>query len=249
MTLDPVSSASPSPVPPGSRVAVLIPALDEEEVLPRVLDALPRERIAHLVVVDNGSTDRTVEVARSRGATVLEEAERGYGAACLTGIAHLSDLDEPPEVLAFVDADATTEAPFLGRLVRPIHEGRADLVLGVRRGAEGRPGNLHAHARVGNRSVLALVRLLFGLRFLDLPPFRAVRFRSLLELEMDDRNWGWTLQMQIRAARRDLRIQEVAVPHGEREAGRSKISGSFSTSVRVGLKMFYTLLRERLRRS
>lgn len=249
MTPDHPSSRPPSPARPGAGVAVLIPALDEEEMLPRVLEALPRARVDHLVVVDNGSVDRTAAVARRAGATVLREEERGYGAACLTGIRHLASLEEPPGVLAFLDADATTEAPRLAELIQPILEDRADLVLGIRRGSEGRAGNLHAHARLGNRAVLGMVRLLFGLRFRDLPPFRAVRFGSLRDLEMDDRNWGWTLQMQIRAARRDLRIAEVPVPHGEREAGRSKISGSLGTSVRVGVKMFYTLVRERFRAS
>lgn len=225
-------------------MAVLVPALNEEEALPRVLGALPDRRVDHLVVVDNGSTDRTPEVARRSGATVLLEEERGYGAACLAGIRHLASLPEPPEVLAFLDADATAEAPLLPDLVRPILDDRADLVLGVRHGGGGRRGNLHAHARLGNRFVLLLVRLLFGARFHDLPPFRAVRFRSLLDLEMDDRDWGWTLQMQLRALRHGLRISEIPVPHAERPAGRSKISGSLGASVRVGLKMFYTLARE-----
>lgn len=228
-------------------VAVLVPALDEEEVLPRVLEALPDDAVDHLVVVDNGSRDRTAEVARRCGATVLVEEERGYGAACLAGIGHLASLPESPEVVAFLDADATAEAPLVPALVRPVLADRADLVLGVRHGGDGRRGNLHAHARLGNRLVLGLVRILFGARFDDLPPFRAVRFRSLLELDMDDRDWGWTLQMQIRALRHGLRISQMPVPHAERSAGRSKISGSLGASIRVGLKMFYTLGREWVR--
>lgn len=228
-------------------VAVLIPALDEEEALPLVVSALPRDRIAHLVVVDNGSSDRTPEVARELGATVLREPERGYGAACLTGIRHLASLDSSPEVLAFVDADAHREAPHLPALVGPVLEDRADLVLGVRSDASGREGNLHAHARFGNRMVLELTRVLYGVSFRDLPPFRAIRFSNLLALEMDDRSWGWTLQMQIRAVRRGLRILEIDVPHATRVEGVSKISGSLTASIRVGLKMFYTLARERLR--
>lgn len=232
---------------PRGGVAVLIPALDEEEALPRVLGALPESGVDRVVVVDNGSTDRTAEVARGHGATVLLEAERGYGAACLEGIRHLDSLASPPAVVAFVDADAVTEAPCVGRLVAPILAGRADLVLGVREDREGGEGNLHPHARLGNRIVLGLGRMLFGLRAPDLPPFRAIRFASLRELEMDDRNWGWTLQMQIRARRQGLRVRQIRVPHEPRRAGESKISGSLGTSVRVGLKMLYTLVRERLR--
>ncbi|MFW6199972.1 MAG: glycosyltransferase family 2 protein [Gemmatimonadota bacterium] len=229
------------------RVAVLIPALDEEEALPGLVDALSDDRIDTLLVVDNGSSDGTPEVARELGATVVVERERGYGAACLTGIRHLRSLDPMPDVLAFVDADAHLEAPHLPRIVRPILADHADLVLGVRSGAEGRRGNVHAHARLGNRLVLGLTRILFGAAFRDLPPFRAIRFSDLLDLEMDDRNWGWTLQMQIRAAKRGLRIVETEVPHGTRERGESKISGSLGASIRVGLKMFYTVARERLR--
>jgi len=227
--------------------AVLIPALDEEEALPGVLGSLPRGSVDSVVVVDNGSTDRTAEVARAHGATVLDEPEPGYGAACLRGIRHLEALPSPPEVLAFVDADATSEAPHLDRLVDPIRREGADLVLGVREGAGGREGNLHAHARLGNRLVLGAARALFGLRAPDLPPFRAIRFSALRDLGMDDRTWGWTLQMQIRARRAGLRVREVRVPHEPRSSGESKISGSLSTSVRVGLKMFWTLLRERVR--
>lgn len=210
------------------------------------MDALPTDQIDHLVVVDNGSSDRTVDVARELGATVLEEPERGYGAACLTGMAHLASLAPRPAVLAFVDADAHREAPHLVDLVAPILDDRADLVLGVRSGRSGREGNVHVHARLGNRLVLGLTRVLFGADFRDLPPFRAIGFPDLLALDMDDRSWGWTLQMQIRAVRRGLRILEVDVPHGARAEGESKISGSLSASVRVGMKMFYTLARERL---
>lgn len=248
----PVPSSAPSERvsarPDAGGVAVLIPALDEEEALPGVLEALPRDRIEHLVVVDNGSTDRTPEVAREAGAVVLLQPERGYGAACLEGIRHLASLTRPPEVLAFVDADATLEAPRLMELVEPAREDRADLVLGVRSDPAGRAGSLHPHARLGNRIVLGLTRILFGVGFRDLPPFRAIRFSRLLELELDDRDWGWTLQMQLRAVRRGLRIVEMEVPHGTRAEGESKISGSLRTSIRVGIKMFYTLARERARR-
>lgn len=229
------------------RVAVLIPALNEEEALPGVLQRLPRADLEHVLVVDNGSTDRTIQVARAHGTVVLREEERGYGAACLAGIRYLGEMTPPPTALAFVDADATAELPHLHRLVSPILADSADLVLGVREDSEGRRGNLHLHARAGNRLILALARLLFDVRTPDLPPFRAIRFSSLTELEMDDRNWGWTLQMQIRARRRGLRIRQIRVPHRPRGVGESKISGDLGTSVRVGAKMVYTLARERLR--
>lgn len=229
-----------------SRVAVLMPALDEEEALPAVLGAIP-SWVDRTVVVDNGSTDRTVDVARAGGAEVVTEPRRGYGSACLAGIGHLEHHGPTPGILVFMDADGSDDAGDMERLVEPIRRGSADLVLGVRRGADGDVGTLLPHARLGNRIVLGLTRLLFGRRFLDLPPFRAVRFSSLQALEMDDRDWGWTLQMQIRAVRAGLRVEEVEVGHRRRTRGVSKISGSLSTSLLVGAKMFWTLARERLR--
>ncbi|MCY4399097.1 MAG: glycosyltransferase family 2 protein [Gemmatimonadetes bacterium] len=228
-----------------SRTAVLIPALNEEEALPGVLAALPMDRLHTVVVADNGSADDTARVARAAGAVVVREDERGYGAACLAGIACLSSMDEPPEAVVFLDADHPEDAGRLPVVLEPLARG-ADLVLGVRVGSRG-TGNLHIHARWGNRVVLAAARVLFGRRFQDLPPFRAVRLSALQRLGMDDRNWGWTLQMQLRAVRQDLVIVEVHAPHLPRTRGRSKISGRPGMSVRVGAKMFYTLGREWLR--
>ena len=230
-----------------ARVAALIPALNEEEALPTVLAALPMDRLHSVVVADNGSSDGTARVARTAGAVVVREEERGYGAACLAGIAHLSGLAALPEAVVFLDADHPENAERLHLLLEPLARG-ADLVLGVRAGSGGGTGNLHTHARWGNRVVLATTRLLFGRRFQDLAPFRAIRFDALQRLRMDDRNWGWTLQMQLRAVRQGLAIAEVHAPHLPRSRGRSKISGRLGVSLRVGAKMFYTLARERLRR-
>lgn len=230
-----------------SRTAVLIPALNEEEALPSVLAALPLRHLHAVVVADNGSTDATARFAREAGAMVVREEERGYGAACLAGLACLESLDTVPESVVFLDADHPEDAGRLDFILEPLTRG-ADLVLGVRVSQGGKRGNLHAHAKWGNRVVLAIVRLLFGHRFEDLAPFRAIRYPALRRLAMDDRNWGWTLQMQLRAVRCGLEIVEVGTPHHPRSAGRSKISGRLGTSLRVGAKMFYTLARERLRR-
>ncbi|MCZ6713956.1 MAG: glycosyltransferase family 2 protein [Deltaproteobacteria bacterium] len=231
---------------PRPRIAVIMPALNEEKSLPGILSSMP-DYVHRVVVSDNGSTDGTAEVARAHGAEVVFEAERGYGAACLAGIRHLSGQGEPPEVLVFIDADGSDDPNEIADVVAPIQKGEADMVLGVRRGIDGDVGTILPHARFGNHLVLGLTQLLFGHSFTDLPPFRAVSFPELLGLHMDDRTWGWTLQMQIRAVRSGLRIVEVEVSHRRRSEGVSKISGNLATSLKVGAKMFYTLARERLR--
>ena len=244
------SHERPAPEPGGRdllpRTAVLIPALDEEEALPAVLAALPIGRLHSVVVADNGSADDTAAIARAAGAVVVREPRRGYGAACLAGIGYLSALATPPAAIVFLDADHPENARRLGLVLDPLALG-ADLALGVRVGPGGGTGNRHVHARWGNRIVLLGARLLFGRRFRDLAPFRAIRMGALEHLAMDDRDWGWTLQMQLRAVRNGLVIMEVDAPHLARSGGRSKISGRLGMSVRVGAKMFHTLARERLR--
>ena len=229
-------------------VAVLIPALDEEETLPGLLTDLRDRSVGQVVVVDNGSRDRTPEVAVEGGAHLVTEPKRGYGAACLAGIDYLRSMPNPPTVLVFLDADHKEGPGQIEMLIDPILRKEADLTLGVRRRGGGNVGTVFRHARLGNRLVTSMIRLLFGRTFRDLPPFRAILFRKLIELEMDDRNWGWTLQMQIRAARHAFRIVEIEVTHEARSAGESKISGSVRGTVRAGSKMLLTLLTERLRR-
>lgn len=228
------------------QTAVLIPALDEEQALPAVLEALPTDRLHSVVVADNGSADDTAAVARALGATVVREPRRGYGSACLAGIRHLSALPILPAAIVFLDADHPENAARLSLVLDPLARG-ADLALGVRVGPEGGTGNRHVHARWGNRIVLFTARLLFGRSFRDLAPFRAISMDALERLAMDDRDWGWTLQMQLRAVLHGLEVAEVDAPNLPRSAGRSKISGRLGMSLRVGAKMFYTLARERLR--
>ncbi len=235
-----------SPAP--ERIAALIPAFNEEASLPGVLSGLEGSAVSRVVVVDNGSTDGTARVARKAGAEVVPEPERGYGAACLAGIRHLES--DPPEVLVFLDGDQSDDPSALEAVLEPIREGRADFVVGVRTasGPAGRSA-VPLHARVGNQIVRMGAGCLHGLRFRDLGPFRAIRFPALLSLEMDDRNWGWTLQMQLRAHHLGVRTEEVEVPHRPRAAGRSKISGTLRGSVSAGAKMILTLFTERFRRA
>jgi hypothetical protein len=223
------------------RIAVVIPALNEEKSLPLVLAALPE--VDHVVVVDNGSTDRTAEVARAAGARVVSEPRRGYGSACLAGIAALKE----PEVVVFVDADFSDHPEELPLLVKPIMEGRADLVIGSRVLGTRERGALLPQARFGNALACFLMRILYGHRYTDLGPFRAVRFDALNRLGMRDRDFGWTVEMQVRALRQGLRVAEVPVSY-RRRVGASKITGTVSGTLRAGYKILFTIFRHALSR-
>ncbi|TVP74643.1 MAG: glycosyltransferase family 2 protein [Gemmatimonadales bacterium] len=241
-------AAMHSPRPDPGDVVVLVPARDEAANLPPLLASLQSAGIREVVVVDNGSRDDTARVAAGAGARVVTEPRPGYGRACLAGLATLDHLEPTPEVVVFMDADGSDDPALLSRLAGPCLEGRAEMVVGVRLPTEeGRREPGKERARQGTRWVLALARLLHGLRSRDLGPFRAIRTDALGCLAMDDPTWGWTLQMQLRAHHLGLRVLEVEVPARPRRSGTSKVSGSLVMSVRVGVRMLWTLLRERVR--
>ena len=222
------------------RVVVVIPALDEEGSLPSVLADIPHSLVEEVVVVDNGSRDRTADVARAGGATLVREPRQGYGQACLTGIATLGS--NPPDIVVFVDADYADRPSELPRLIDPILAGQADMVIGSRILGEPKPGALAPHARWGNWLATWMIRLLYGVRFTDLGPFRAIRYSTLLALGMEDRNYGWTAEMQAKASRSGVRSTEVPVSY-HRRIGRSKITGTVKGSVLAGWKIITTILR------
>ncbi len=231
------------------QAGVIIPALDEEESLPLVLRAIPRcplpgVEVVEVVVVDNGSTDGTAAAARERGATVVREERRGYGAACLRGLAALHD---GIEAVVFLDADFSDHPEEMGLLLEPILKGEADLVIGSRTLGAREPGALPPQARLGNRLAVSLIRLIWGVRYTDLGPFRAIRRDALPKLRMTDRDYGWTIEMQIRAAEEGLRIAERPVSY-RRRVGKSKISGTVSGAARAGAKILLTIVRFSLRR-
>jgi glycosyltransferase involved in cell wall biosynthesis len=221
------------------RVTVIIPAFNEERSIGLVIDAIPRASVREVVVVDNGSTDATAAVARDRGATVLWEAQRGYGSACLRGIAHSGD---DTDVIVILDGDHSDYPEDLDRLLEPIAAGRADFVIGSR--VLGRPekGALPWNQRWGNQLACLLMRWLFAHRFTDMGPFRAIRRRHLIDLGMRDRTFGWNVEMQARALIAGLRIEEVPVRY-RRRIGTSKISGTIGGTVRAGAKIIATIFR------
>lgn len=220
-----------------SRVSVVIPALNEEEAIPKVLDAIPAW-VDEVIVVDNGSTDRTGVVSEAHGARVVSEAQRGYGAACLAGIAALQETD----VVVFLDGDFSDHPDEMRGVVDPIVNARADFVIGSRTRGRCERGALTPQARFGNLLACTLVRCLWGVRYTDLGPFRAIRSTALRRLDMQDRGYGWTIEMQVKAARERLRITEVPVSY-RRRIGESKISGTIRGVIGAGAKILLTILR------
>jgi glycosyltransferase involved in cell wall biosynthesis len=226
------------------KIAVIIPALNEEGALPKVLADIPSGLVTEVVVVDNGSSDRTAEVARACGATVLTEPRRGYGAACLAGIAYLKT--KHPDVVVFLDGDYSDYPEEMPVVLRPILTAGYDLVIGSRRRGGAETGALLPQARFGNALATWLIRRLYGFSYSDLGPFRAVSFEKLLALGMADQDYGWTVEMQVKAVQGRLRIAEVPVRYRKR-IGQSKVTGSWKGTVLAGYKILWTIVRQHWR--
>lgn len=232
MTTD-LNSGRPAPC-----VAVIIPALNEEQALPKVLGDIPASLKADVIVVDNGSTDDTPRVAARCGARVVVAPERGYGTACLCGIAALRD----PDIVVFLDGDYSDHPDEMGALIAPISAGLADMVIGSRTMGRREKGALPPHSLFGNWLASRLLFLLYRQRATDLGPFRAIRYESLRALDMKDRGFGWTVEMQIKAAQHRMRVIEIPVQYRKR-IGQSKITGSVRASVKAGIIILTTLFR------
>jgi glycosyltransferase involved in cell wall biosynthesis len=223
------------------RIAVIIPVLNEEVTLPLVLAAIPAQVVEEVVVIDNGSTDRSMEIAHAHGATVLREPQRGYGAACLAGIAYLRA--KAPDIVVFLDGDYSDHPEEIPALVQPLLTDGCDLVIGSRTQGRAEPGALLPQARFGNALATRLIRWIYGFSYSDLGPFRAIRFPALLRLGMVDRNYGWTVEMQIKAIQRGLTIAEVPVRYRKRAGGASKVTGTLKGTILAGYKILWTVFR------
>ncbi|MDC1153486.1 glycosyltransferase family 2 protein [Nitrospinaceae bacterium] len=221
-----------------SRISIIIPAYNEESSIGLVLDALPQEKLHEIIVVDNGSTDATARVAQEHGARVVKEPRKGYGSACLKGIDEL----DAPDIVVFIDGDFSDFPEEIVFLIRPIETGEKDFVLGSRMILPKSQSALLPQARYGNRLAVFLIKLFFKHEFTDLGPFRAIRYSSLMSIGMKDMDFGWTVEMQIKAVRNGLRIREVPVNYRKR-IGISKITGTVLGTFRAGTKIIYTIFK------
>ncbi len=227
---------------------LIIPALNERSNIDPLFDELAAVRegarfftLRRIILADNGSTDGTPDVAAARSAIIVREPQRGYGAACLKALAWIDHRDDSPDVVVFIDADLSDDPSSMAGLLEPIARGEADLVIGNRRKLA-LPGALNVVQRFGNGLACGLIFLTTGRRYHDLGSFRAVRWPALMQMSMRDRTWGWTVEMQMKAALLDIPAREVDVPSRRRREGRSKISGTVRGVITAGTKIIVTIL-------
>ena len=218
-----------------SIIKVIIPAFNEAESIGLVVKDIP-DSVSEVIVVSNGSTDRTEERAAAAGATVLTELRKGYGYACLKGIEYLIESGSAPDILVFLDGDYSDYPEQLDEIVAPIISGEVDFVVGARVAHLREEGSMTVPQIFGNWLATTLMRWMFGSRFTDLGPFRAIRFSTLQELQMEDKTYGWTVEMQLKALRQKVKYTEIPVKYRNR-IGVSKVSGTLKGAIFAGLKI------------
>lgn len=208
----------------------------------KVIQDIPGNLVNQVIVVNNASTDQTEKAASSQGATVITEPEQGYGNACLRGIKYLADHETKTDIVVFLDADYSDHPEEMPILVKPIVEGVSDLVIGSRALGQRESGSMTIPQVFGNWLATALLNIIYGANFTDLGPFRAIRYQSLLDLGMQDKTYGWTVEMQLKAAKRHLSCMEVPVSYRVR-TGKSKISGTIKGTAMAGFKILWTIFK------
>ena len=223
-------------------IKVVIPANNEEQSIDLVVRDIPKDLVSEVVVVNNASTDQTSQVAAAAGATVLDEPSPGYGKACLKGIRYLDQEGKRPDVLVFLEGDYSDYPQEMEQVVAPILKDGMDLVIGSRTLGRRARGSMTFPQIFGNWLATTLMRLFYGVRFTDLGPFRSIRFDKLLEIKMADQTYGWTVEMQVKAARHQLKITEVPVNYKKR-IGVSKVSGTIKGTVMAGYKILWTIFK------
>ncbi len=223
------------------KIAAIIPAFNEEKSISKVVKSIPTKYVGEIIVVNNNSTDNTVSEAGSAGATVLNESFQGYGASCLKAIDYL--MNENPDIVLFLDGDYSDFPEEAGLLLEPIINGDCDFVLGSRVLGHREKGALPPQSRIGSIIAGALISLFWGFKFTDLGPFRAIKFDKLIKLQMKDKWYGWTVEMQIKAVKRNLKIKEVPVSYRKR-IGKSKVTGTMKGTVMASLIILKTIFSE-----
>ena len=225
-----------------SKIVVIIPAFNEENAVGKVVKAIPKDWVDKIIVVNNNSTDNTRAAAEQEGAIVLDQTIKGYGNACLKGIGYVKSMKEKPNVIVFLDADYSDYPEQLPELVNPILEGGMDMVIGSRALGQREGGSMTFPQVFGNWLATRLIRLFYGYKFTDLGPFRAIRWDRLVELNMQDKTFGWTVEMQVKAAKKKFKCTEVPMQYRNR-IGKSKVSGTVYGTVMAGYKILYTIFK------
>jgi glycosyltransferase involved in cell wall biosynthesis len=223
-------------------ILVIIPAFNEENSVGNVVRDIPAELVDEVVVVNNNSNDQTAVEAARAGATVIDEPIQGYGRACLRGITYAQNRQQKPDIVVFIDADYSDYPGEMTALVAPILSDKADMVIGSRALGHRQRGSMTPQQVFGNWLATTLLRWLYGVRYTDLGPFRAIRFASLMALNMQDKTYGWTVEMQLKAAKQGMRIMEIPVSYRKR-IGFSKISGTVKGTVLAGYKIITTIFK------
>ena len=216
-------------------IIVIIPAFNEEASIGKVIKEIP-EIVSEIIVVSNNSTDRTAEVAKNAGATVLFEANKGYGYACLKGMSYISEKSEKPTIVVFLDGDYSDYPAELTQIIEPIISEDLDMVIGARVRKWRENGSMTFPQRFGNWLATSLMKLFFNANFTDLGPFRAIKYSKLLQLNMQDKTYGWTVEMQLKAIKQNFAYIEVPV-HYKNRIGVSKVSGTIKGAIFAGVKI------------
>ncbi len=228
------------------KISVVIPAFNEEKSIPYVLNDIPNF-VNLIIVCDNSSTDKTSEIAKNMGAKVVFEEKKGYGNACLKAISYLRNLKDKPEIVVFIDGDYSDDPKQMKKIVDPIFYEGYDLVLGARTKSLRDKNSMTAHQIFGNWLACFLMRIFFNSRFKDLGPFRAITWDKLMQLDMRDKSFGWTIEMQIKALIKNYKYKEIGVKYKKR-IGKSKISGTLVGSILAGKKILYLIFKYYLRK-
>jgi len=224
------------------KIGVIIPAFNEEEAIGNVVNEIPRGLVEEIVVCSNGCTDKTEQVARKAGATVLKENRKGYGYACLAGINYFKEQKIQPDIIVFLDGDYSDYPSEMVELVREIVKKNVDLVIGSRNTGQKEKGSMTPQQVFGNWLATNLMHLFYGVKFTDLGPFRAIKWDALMQLKMQDKTYGWTIEMQLKAIKAKMKTSEIPVAYRKR-IGVSKVSGTIKGTVLAGYKILTAIFK------